>query len=57
MSVAESIAELRAQAGKQFDPNVVDAVIGIVDEWDALPAGLGPNGAAPNTHQPALPPH
>ena len=49
MTVAAAVEELRAHAGTQFDPQVVEALIAVVAGWDAPPArGLvGPGTLAP----------
>jgi len=44
MTIPEAIAELRRESGKQFDPDVVEALIGIVESWGA-PAEAPPAGA------------
>ncbi|MGH2950889.1 MAG: HD-GYP domain-containing protein [Solirubrobacterales bacterium] len=41
MSIAEAIGELRAQAGRQFDPDVVEAVIDIAGQWNGVPRRFG----------------
>jgi HD-GYP domain-containing protein (c-di-GMP phosphodiesterase class II) len=47
MSVASAVAELRATAGTQFDPNIVEAVIALVSTW-------GDEGAGPRIDEPVL---
>jgi HD-GYP domain-containing protein (c-di-GMP phosphodiesterase class II) len=42
--VPEALEQLRRERGKHFDPAVVDAFLGIVDDLD--PALLAPNGRA-----------
>ena len=37
LPVSDAVAELRAEAGKQFDPAVVEALVGIVETWTTAP--------------------
>jgi putative nucleotidyltransferase with HDIG domain len=37
LPVSDAVAELRAEAGKQFDPAVVVALVGIVETWTTAP--------------------
>ena len=39
MSVGVAVTELRSEAGKQFDPRVVEALVDLVESWDEK-AGL-----------------
>jgi HD-GYP domain-containing protein (c-di-GMP phosphodiesterase class II) len=49
MGIDAAIEELRANAGSQFDPRVVEALIGIVETWDAVPVRgvIGPGTEVP----------
>jgi putative nucleotidyltransferase with HDIG domain len=48
MGVDDAVAELRANAGTQFDPRVVDALIAVVSGWEATAdRGLVGPGAEP----------
>jgi putative two-component system response regulator len=51
--LAEALAELRRERGRHFDPTVVDAFLGVVDDLD--PALLGPNRAPAPDGTPAPP--
>ncbi|MFL5871725.1 MAG: hypothetical protein ACJ75R_11625 [Solirubrobacterales bacterium] len=43
MSLDEAIVELRANSGTQFDPLIVEALVGIIETWrapDTLPTSV-----------------
>ncbi|HEX2128781.1 MAG TPA: HD-GYP domain-containing protein [Solirubrobacterales bacterium] len=44
MTIPQAIAELRREAGRQFDPDVVEALIAIVEVWAPYPT-VSSNGA------------
>jgi putative nucleotidyltransferase with HDIG domain len=48
-----AVSELRACSGKQFDPQVVDALVKIVDLWGALVTRTRPPEALPDAVEPA----
>ena len=43
MAVPVALAELRANAGTQFDPQVVDAVCTLIERWDPEMVASGPS--------------
>jgi HD-GYP domain-containing protein (c-di-GMP phosphodiesterase class II) len=54
MPAEAAVAELRSEAGAQFDPEVVEALVGIVESWDAAQMGeisdpASQNGSALST--------
>ncbi len=41
MPISDALAELRSESGKQFDPDVVAALVGLVESWDAPGVSTG----------------
>jgi HD-GYP domain-containing protein (c-di-GMP phosphodiesterase class II) len=51
-SIGDAIGELRSQAGRQFDPRVVAAVVDVVGEWNGLPRRNGARRFEPEPAEP-----